>query len=146
MSRSIGEISRLYNIPVSTLRYYDSEGLFPDMQRKSGIRIFTETEEDQLRMIECLKKTGLEIRDIRQFMEWTREGSDTYEKRRDLFYTQKEHVQKQMEELEKVMAMIQFKCWYYDTALEHGNEETLKAMIPDSLSPEIRKLYDLSHS
>lgn len=145
MSRSIGEISRLYNIPVSTLRYYDSEGLFPDMQRKSGIRIFTEAEEDQLRMIECLKKTGLEIRDIRQFMEWSREGAGTYERRRELFYKQKEHVRKQMEEMEKVMAMIQFKCWYYDTAIEHGNEETLRTMIPDGLPPEIRKLYDLSH-
>lgn len=110
MSRSIGEISRLYNIPVSTLRYYDNEGLFPDLQRKSGIRIFTEAEEDQLRMIECLKKTGLEIRDIRQFMEWSREGAGTYERRRELFYKQKEHVRKQMEEMEKVMAMIQFKC------------------------------------
>ncbi|MGM9941994.1 MAG: MerR family transcriptional regulator [Bulleidia sp.] len=144
MSRSIGEISRLYNIPVSTLRYYDSEGLFPDMQRKSGIRIFTKKEEDQLRMIECLKKTGLEIREIRQFMEWTRQGSETYENRRDLLYRQKEHVQKQIEEMEKVMAMIRFKCWYYDTAIENGNEETLKSMTPDDYPQEIRKLYDLS--
>lgn len=57
MTYSIGDISKMYAIPVSTLRYYDSEGLLPDLQRKSGIRIFTDRELDQLRMIECLNVT-----------------------------------------------------------------------------------------
>ena len=53
----------MFNIPISTLRYYDKEGLFPDIQRRSGIRIFSDREVEKLRMIECLKKTGMEIRD-----------------------------------------------------------------------------------
>ena len=72
MTYSIGEISRMFDIPVSTLRYYYAEGLFPNLQRKSGIRIFTDQEVDTLRLIECLKKTGLEIREIRQFIDWTK--------------------------------------------------------------------------
>ena len=62
---TIGQISDMFNIPISTLRYYDKEGLFPDIQRRSGIRIFSDREVEKLRMIECLKKTGMEIRDIR---------------------------------------------------------------------------------
>lgn len=72
---TIGQISEMFDIPVSTLRYYDREGLFPDMQRSSGIRKFTEKEIDILRVIECLKKSGLELKDIRQFMNWCSEGS-----------------------------------------------------------------------
>lgn len=146
MNYSIGDISRMFDIPVSTLRYYDSEGLFPLLQRKSGVRIFTETEIDQLNLIECLKKTGLEIREIRQFMEWAQEGPETYEQRRDLMYTQLENVEKQIAELKKAEALVRFKCWYYDKAVKDGNEKELDAMFPDHFPPEIQELFDLSHN
>ena len=68
MYYTIGQVSRMFDLPISTLRYYDKEGLFPDMQRSSGIRKFSEKELEALRVIECLKKSGMEIRDIKQFM------------------------------------------------------------------------------
>lgn len=65
---TIGQVSEMFNLPVSTLRYYDKEGLFPELNRTSGIRQFSENEIEALRVIECLKKTGLQIKDIKQFM------------------------------------------------------------------------------
>ena len=41
---TIGEISKMFGLPISTLRYYDKEGLFPNIKRSSGIRIFSESE------------------------------------------------------------------------------------------------------
>lgn len=49
----------MFDLPVSTLRYYDKEGLFPNMQRVSGIRKFSDNEIEAIRVIECLKKSGL---------------------------------------------------------------------------------------
>lgn len=71
---TIGQVSELFGLPISTLRYYDKEGLFPTIQRDSGIRKFGEKELEALRVIECLKKSGLEIKDIKQFMEWCVQG------------------------------------------------------------------------
>ena len=82
---TIGQVSEMFHIPVSTLRYYDKEGLFPGLERASGIRRFGDAELEALRVIDCLKKSGLEIKDIRQFMQWCCEGSGTYGKRRELF-------------------------------------------------------------
>ena len=65
---TIGQVSEMFGLPVSTLRYYDKEGLFPELNRTSGIRQFSENEIEALRVIECLKKTGLQIKDIKQFM------------------------------------------------------------------------------
>lgn len=56
---TIGQISEMFQLPISTLRYYDKEGLFPDLERSSGIRRFSEKEIEALRVIECLKKSGL---------------------------------------------------------------------------------------
>lgn len=143
---TIGQVSEMFQIPISTLRYYDKEGLFPDMARSSGIRKFSETELEALRVIECLKKSGLEIKEIRQFMEWCSEGSSTYADRKRLFEARKASMEAKMRELEKNMAMIDFKCWYYEQALADGNEDRLNEMLPDKLPREIQALYDLAHS
>lgn len=143
---TIGQISEMFHLPISTLRYYDKEGLFPDIERQSGIRQFSEKEVEALRVIECLKASGLEIKDIKQFMEWVREGSATYAQRKQLFEDRRAAVEEEMRQLEKTLAMIRFKCWYYETALRDGNEDGISAMLPDHLPPEIQGLYDLGHS
>ena len=142
---TIGQISEMFHLPISTLRYYDKEGLFPDIERQSGIRKFSEKEVEALRVIECLKASGLEIKDIKQFMVWVREGSATYAQRKQLFEDRRAAVEEEMRQLEKTLAMIRFKCWYYETALRDGNEDGISAMLPDHLPPEIQGLYDLGH-
>ena len=46
------------------------EGFFPNLERKGNIRYFSDNELEALRIIECLKKSGLEIKDIKQFFIW----------------------------------------------------------------------------
>ena len=141
---TIGQISDMFNIPISTLRYYDKEGLFPDIQRRSGIRIFSDREVEKLSMIECLKKTGMEIRDIREFMLWCQQGAETYEKRRDMLLRQKKAVEAEMERMSQVLDMIRYKCWYYDQAIQDGNEERLHFITLEDMPEDIRKAYENS--
>lgn len=127
MYYSIGEISNTTGIAISTLRYYDRESLFPNISRSSGgIRMFSDTEIEIIKIIECLKTSGMSIRDIRQFLDWCQEGDGSLQKRRDMFYERLDSVKKQMEELQKTLDTIHYKCWYYDTALAAGTEEGLK--------------------
>ena len=142
---TIGKVAKMFNLSISTLRYYDKEGLFPGMERKSGIRQFSDQEIEALRIIECLKASGLEIRDIRQFMAWCVEGPSTYAQRRELFETRRKAVEAEMEALQKTLDMLKFKCWYYDTAIRDGSKERIQAMMPDRLPPDIQKLYDNGH-
>ena len=113
---TIGQVSQLFGLPVSTLRYYDKEGLFPDIKRVSGIRQFDEKEIEAIRVIECLKKSGMEIKDIKQFMEWCAQGPQTYALRRELFLKQKASVEAEIERMNRVLDMLSYKCWYYEQA------------------------------
>lgn len=142
---TIGQVADMFHLSISTLRYYDKEGLFPGMERKSGIRQFSDQEIEALRVIECLKASGLEIREIRQFMAWCIEGPSTYTKRRELFETRRKAVEAEMEALQKTLDMLKYKCWYYDTAIRDGSEEQIQAMMPDHLPADIQKLYDNGH-
>ena len=143
---TIGQVSAMFGLPVSTLRYYDMEGLFPALGRASGIRRFSETELEALRVIECLKKSGMEIKDIRQFMEWCAQGSQTYPLRLELFVRQKAAVEQEMQRMGRVLDMLTFKCWYYEQAICDGNERRLQAMTPQDMPEEIRRAYENAHS
>lgn len=142
---TIGQVSKMFNLPISTLRYYDKEGLFPDMNRESGIRKFSDKELEALRVIECLKKSGLEIKDIKQFMEWCVKGSETYSQRRELFLKQKEIVEAEIQRMNKALDMINFKCWYYEQAIKDGNEDRVSAMNEEDMPEEIRMAYKNAH-
>ena len=141
---TIGQVSEMLGIPVSTLRYYDKEELFPNLERKGNIRWFGDNELEALRIIDCLKASGLEIKDIKQFFAWVNEGSSSYAKRKELFEARKSAVEAEIQSLQKTLALLEFKCWYYETALTDGNEDRINSMLPDRLPEEIQKLYDKS--
>lgn len=143
---TIGQVSEMFSIPVSTLRYYDKEGLFPGLERTNGIRRFNEDDLELLRVIECLKKTGLEIKDIRRFVDLVKQGPSSYAERKELFETRRAQAEAEIARLEKALAMVKFKCWYYETALQDGNEDRLNQMIPDKLPSGVQELWDAAHA
>ena len=120
---SIGQVAEMFGLPVSTLRYYDKQGLFPGMERSSGVRRFSEAELEKLRVIQCLKETGMEIREIRQFMEWCAEGPSPLPQRRALFESRKAHMEDVLRRMNRTLDMLKFKCWYYEQAMQDGSDE-----------------------
>ena len=143
---TIGQVAEMFNLPISTLRYYDKQGLFPRLERESGIRKFSDNEIEALRVIECLKKSGLEIKDIRLFMDWCVEGASTYADRLDLIQKQRERVEAEIRQMHKTLDMLKYKCWYYSQALKDGNEDTAKALTPDGLPEDVKSAYHNSHN
>ncbi|PFH87707.1 MerR family transcriptional regulator [Bacillus sp. AFS088145] len=124
---SIGEVAKELNLTVYALRYYDKEGLMPFVERTtSGIRVFKESDIEALKVIECLKATGMPIKEIKNFIEWCSDGDSTLQQRYDMFLERKASVEAQMEELKRTMEIIQHKCSYYKTALEAGTEDIFK--------------------
>lgn len=143
MNYSIGDVAEMVGVATSTLRYYDREGFFPNMTRsKGGIRVFNDDDVQWLKMIDCLKSTGMPIKDIKQFLDWCNQGDSTISKRRDMFYERKQIVEKQMQEIQKTLDMIRYKCWFYDTALKAGSESAPKNIPTAELPAEIKTLKE----
>ncbi|MEO2203418.1 MerR family transcriptional regulator [Paenibacillus pabuli] len=127
MTYSISEVAKELNLTVYTLRYYDKEGLMPFVERTpGGVRKFKESDIDFLKIIQCLKLTGMPIKDIKDFIEWCSEGDSTLQERYDMFIERKASVEAQMQELRKTMEVIEHKCAYYETALAAGTEDIHK--------------------
>ena len=113
MVYTVGEIAKMMNVPASTLRYYDKEGLLPFVERSNGgIRMFKESDYEFLQIINCLKKTGMSLSEIKTFIDLVIQGDDSIEERLQLFLNQREKVLKQMEELQETLNIINYKVWY----------------------------------
>jgi DNA-binding transcriptional MerR regulator len=143
---TIGQVAKMFDLPISTLRFYDKEGLFPNLERVSGIRKFSDDELEKIRVIECLKQSGLEIKEIKYFIELCSLGSDSYTQRKALFEERRQVVENEMIRIQRTLAMLQYKCWYYEQAINYGNEDNIHAMLPDHLPENIQSLYDYAHS
>lgn len=124
MKFTISQVSKALEIPTSTLRYYDKEGLLPTLERReSGYRMFTSQEIEMLGVIECLKTTGMSIKDIKNYARLTESGDSSLQERYEMFLKQKAVIEEEMQKLQNAMDMVDHKCWYYETALEAGTEK-----------------------
>ncbi len=122
MGYSIGHVAENCGISAYTLRYYDKEGLLPFVKKTpSGLRNFSDQDIELLRIIECLKGTGMQIKDIRQYIVWMMQGNSTLRERLDMFERQKERLELQMRQLTDFMDKINFKIDFYKDAVAHGD-------------------------
>lgn len=132
MIYTVGEAARQLNIAASTIRYYDKEGLLPLLERSSGgMRMFRDNDMSGLKIIECLKKTGMPIKDIKHFIDSCIEGDAKIDERLAIIEAQRESVIRQIEEMQKMKDMLDYKCWYYETAKAAGT-----CGIHDHIKPE----------
>lgn len=146
MELSIGEVAKLTNLSISKLRYYDEHGLIPFLKRtSSGIRKFDSASLDAIHMIECLKNSGMQLKEIKQFMDWCVEGNSTLTKRLAMFQQQERNVLAQIETLQTSLYLIKFKQWYYEMAVKDKTDKFVKNMKYEDMPSEIRELYDKSH-
>lgn len=141
MLYTIGEMARLLEVPASTLRYYDKEGLLPFVERSSGgIRMFQERDLEWLKIIECMKKAGMPIKDIRNYMELTLQGDKTIPQRLELFQKQKQLLQAQMVSLQHTLDVLGYKCWYYEIAEAAGTTQVPQQMALEDIPEQYREI------
>ena len=139
MPYTIKDMSALTGLPASTLRYYDKQGLLPNLKRDgNNIRIFTDDDYASLRLIDCLKRSGLSIKDIKKFMDMAgTEGA--LSGRLEIFRKRREILKRELEDLKCVLDVIEYKCWYYEKACEAGTDEAVKNMKPSDIPEQFRE-------
>lgn len=146
MEYTIGQVAKLTGLSISTIRYYDKEGLLNGINRKSGIRSFNDKDLNTIRVIECLKNSGMLIKEIRDFMKLCEEGDSSLNERYNFFLNQEKKVQDQIKSLNQTLKLIKFKQWYYLKAISDNTESIVKNMSIDDMPDDIKELYLETHN
>lgn len=113
---SINEVAEMFDISTHTLRFYDKEGLLPFIMRtENGHRYFTEDNLEMMKLITCLRNTGMPIKKIKMYIDFCIEGPETVAIRRQILQDQYDEVNQQINELKKNLNILQLKLKYYDS-------------------------------
>lgn len=125
MKYTIREVSEKTNISAYVLRFYEKEGLLPHIHRsEGGIRYYTDEDMDLLGLICCLKKTGMQLKEIRTFVQLSERGPETLRERCAILKQQQDNVQKQMEEMQKSYEKVSHKLAYFSRLLAEYEEKS----------------------
>lgn len=140
MLYSIKQVADMMGVTTATIRYYDAEGLLPNVKRINGRRVFEDEDFKWLRVLNCMKKINMPIKKIKEYVELAQKGDSTLQERYSLILEQKKVIQKEIDKLNMCLNEFEFKEWYYKTALEAGTEEVLKGVVSNSPTLEIDKI------
>lgn len=142
MNYTIGEISELMDISADTLRYYDKEGLLPFVQRGAGgRRIFTENDLNFLEVIKCLKRSGVQVKEISTFIGWCMAGDESLPQRKAFMDEKEAELEKEIKEMQTTLAFLQWKKWYYTAACKAGTESIHFIEGTHKVDPKVRERY-----
>ncbi len=126
MNYSIKQVSERTQLKPHVLRYYEREGLLPSVSRSdSGIRAYSEDDMEWLGLICCLKNTGMSIKQIKHFVELSKQGDCTLTERCRLLKEHRRDVEAQIELMQEHLKKVSWKIDYFNGQLEkHLTEKT----------------------
>ena len=114
MNDTIKDVSERLGIPASTIRYYEKKGLLPNIRRTKG--------------------------GIRQFMDMSTQGDATIPQRLALFQRQRDAIREEIRLLEEILHLVDYKCWYYETAQDEGTLQLLAQRSDEDFPQEYQEV------
>ena len=140
MRNSKVQVAKKMGLTAHTLRYYDKEGLLPFVKKNSsGLRMLSDEVIDRLVVIEWLKGSGMQLKDIKQYIDWCQEGDATIGRRLEMFKRQKAKLEEQLRQLQQYMEKINYKIAYYTEAAAKGSVD--QAQKNKNLAAERERIF-----
>ncbi|MDU0967743.1 MAG: MerR family transcriptional regulator [Actinomycetaceae bacterium] len=144
---SISDAAAMVGATPSALRYYEREGLLPNLNHADGTtRRYTTDDLSALALIMCMKETGMPLAQIRQFMVLAAEGDSTIDERLVIMAKHRAHVENQIDELRHYLAVLDYKLWFYSTCQAEGTCDRLRAEGLDAVPPQHKEAAQSLHT
>ncbi len=117
---TISEVAKKYQIPESTLRWYERVGLLPRAHRNdSGVRDYSEEEENAIVFVKCMRAAGVSVEALKEYLSLPATNEENINKRKELLRHEQEKLLKKKEDLEKALERLEYKIAHYDEIMRH---------------------------
>ena len=109
----------LTNLPYETLKFYCNEGLVPNVRRdKNNYRIFSDRNIRWINNLNCLKRCGMSIKNIKEYLALCLEGESSIPQRMEMLAVHRKDLVKKLDELNKNLAYLDYKNQFYQDVLD----------------------------
>ena len=124
------QVCRELDMTYQTLKFYCNEGLVPNVKRdKNNRRVFDERDVKWIHDLICLKKCGMGIQEMRDYLELCLQGESTILQRKEMLSKKQSALRESLKDLEESIAYIDWKQNFYDEVLS-GQKPYVSNLIP----------------
>lgn len=112
------QVCKQTNMTYQALKFYCNEGLIPNVKRdKNNRRVFDEHDIAWISSLICLKKCGMSIQEMKEYLAMCLQGEETIPQRKEMLARKQEALREKIKELEDSIAYIDWKQNFYDDVL-----------------------------
>lgn len=130
MTYTMMQTCREVGMTYQTLKFYCNKGLVSNVKRdKNNRRVFSEHDVEWIRNLGCLKRCGLSIEEMREYLQMCLEGESSIPERKAFLAEKRERLVAQVAELKENIGYIDWKQGFYDDVLA-GRTEYYSNLIP----------------
>ena len=115
----IGEISKITNLTIDTLRYYEKEGLITPARDQNNIRMYSDSDIRWIQFIKKLKQTGMPLKNIKEYSNLRDQGDSTINEILSLLYEQKQRLEQNSKQLEEHILFLNNKIDIYKAKMKN---------------------------
>ncbi len=126
MTYSITDLSKMFQLPASTIRYYEQIGLLENVEHQNGYRrVYNESHIERLQAIDCFKKALLPLDEIKTFFIYEKDMVAHSDKILAMMEARELKTKEAIKDLELGLAHIQKKVRYYSLVNEAIKNHTV---------------------
>ena len=125
MTYSITDLSKKFDLPASTIRYYEKIGLLENVEHANSYRrVYNDSHIDRLNAIECFKKALLPLDEIKRFFTYEKNMKANSEMILEMMKKQEVKTIESMEALQAGLDHLQKKIRFYTLVNEAVKNNT----------------------
>lgn len=130
MTYTMMQACRELGMTYQTLKFYCNQGLVPNVKRdKNNRRVFDERDVEWLRGLGRLKRCGLSIEEMREYLDMCLEGESSIPTRKAFLAEKREKLVERLAEVQASIDYIDWKQGFYDDVLA-GRTEYYSNLLP----------------
>lgn len=121
---TITEVAKKYELSPDTLRYYERIGLLPPVNRSSsGNRDYTEEDCNWVQFIKCMRRAGLSIEALIEYVSLFQQGDSTIPTRKNLLLEERAVLEERIREMQDTLEYLNQKIEHYEDNLRKFEEK-----------------------
>ena len=122
----IGKLARLTGRSVHTIRWYEAQRLIPGVRRDpQGRRVYNEQHVEWLALLERLRRSGMSIKDLRDYASMVRKGAASLRERQQFLRTHRRLIEQRIADLAAALEVVDGKIEFYAKWLSSGVQPPL---------------------
>lgn len=130
MTYTMMQVCREVDMTYQTLKFYCNQGLVPNVKRdKNNRRVFDEHDLEWIKSLTCLKKCGMSIEEMKEYLRLCLQGEASIPERKAMLAEKRSRLVEQVAEIQGSIDYIDWKQGFYDDVLS-GRIEYFSNLIP----------------